>query len=213
MTPSGLYVTVLEKKQGNSGMNSSPWTNWWKARFHNLLSIEWAQTLFTKWSEHREEVYIPKWDDYFMFMALLTAQRSKDPSTQVGACIVNKNNHIVAAGYNGFPKGVSNYAFAWDREGDDPLYTKYMYVSHAEENAIDNRGSRLAEGGRIYVSLHPCNKCAGRIIQNGIKEVIYLSDKYHDKPEATAARWMFREAGVNTRQLVSDRQITLTLGQ
>lgn len=151
------------------------------------------------------------WDEYFMFVALLTAQRSKDPSTQVGACIVNDRQHIVAVGYNGFPRGIDSDELPWDRDNEDALYNKYMYVSHAEENAIDNRGSREAYGARIYVSLYPCNVCAKRIIQNGIKEVVYMSDKYHNEPPFIAARRLFEKAGVATRQLKITSEILLKM--
>ena len=121
------------------------------------------------------------WDEYFMSIAKITAGRSKDPNTQVGACIVSKDNRILSTGYNGAPNNFDDDKFPWDREGN-PLETKYMYVCHAEANAIDNfRGYKKEfENSRIYVDLFPCNECAKKIIQNGIKEVIYLSDKYKD---------------------------------
>ena len=139
------------------------------------------------------------WDDTWMAIAQIAAQRSKDPNTQVGSCIVDKDNHIVGLGYNGFPRGCCNYSLPWDREGD-PLKTKYLYVAHAEGNTIDNSDRNRIIGGTIYTTLYPCNACAIRIIQNGIKEVVYLSDKYHDSNEATAARLMFVMAGVKVRQ-------------
>ena len=119
------------------------------------------------------------WDEYFMAIAKLSAMRSKDPSTQVGACIVGADNRILSIGYNGTPNGFNDDEFPWNREGDN-LNTKYPYVCHAEMNAILNyRGSRKdLEGAKIYVDLFPCNECAKMIIQSGIKEVIYLSDKY-----------------------------------
>ena len=145
------------------------------------------------------------WDDTFMAIAEVMAQRSKDPNTNVGCCIVDNANHIVGTGYNGFPKGISNQMLPWDREGQS-LDTKYMYVAHAEENAIDNSDKNQLQGSRIYVSLFPCNKCAIRIIQNGIKEVIYLSDKYHDSDECIAARKMFDLVGLNTRQFIPKQE-------
>ena len=119
------------------------------------------------------------WDEYFMAVARLSAMRSKDPSTQVGACIVGEKNRILSIGYNGAPNGFDDDIFPWAREGDN-LNTKYMYVCHAEMNAILNyRGSRKdLENAKIYVDLFPCNECAKIIIQSGIKEIIYLSDKY-----------------------------------
>ena len=116
------------------------------------------------------------WDEYFMGVAILAGMRSKDPSTQVGACIVDNDNKILSQGYNGLPRGCSDDEFPWDREGD-MLETKYPYVVHAELNAILNsRGTSLV-GSKIYVALFPCNECAKAIIQSGIKEVVYLSDK------------------------------------
>lgn len=137
------------------------------------------------------------WDDYFMSVAFLSAQRSKDPSTQVGACIVDKENRIVGIGYNGFPRGCSDDALPWAREGED---TKYPYVVHAEANAILNKHTASLEGCRMYVALHPCNECAKLILQSGIREIVYFSDKYHDLPAMGAARRMFDLAGVTTRQ-------------
>ena len=120
-----------------------------------------------------------EWDEYFMAIAKLSAMRSKDPSTQVGACIVSNDNRILSIGYNGAPNGFSDEKFPWGRDGKN-LDTKYPYVCHAELNAILNyRGSKKdLEDARIYVDLFPCNECAKIIIQSGIKEVIYLSDKY-----------------------------------
>ena len=145
------------------------------------------------------------WDEYFMGIAKLSALRSKDPSTQVGACIVSDDNRILSIGYNGAPNGFHDDAFPWDREGD-PLKTKYMYVCHGELNAILNfRGNKKdLEGSKIYVALFPCNECAKSIIQSGIKEVIYLSDKYHDTDSCIASRRLFDECGVTYRQLVLD---------
>ena len=152
-----------------------------------------------------------KWDDIWMVTANVISQRSKDPNTQVGACIVDTSNHIVGLGYNGFPRGCSSNAFPWERVGS-PLDTKYMYVAHAESNAIDNADSDRIIGSRLYVTLFPCNNCAIRIIQNQIKEVIYLSDKYHDSDESIAARRMFTEAGVKmTKFKTSTTSLTIDL--
>ena len=135
------------------------------------------------------------WDEYFMGVALLAAMRSKDPNTQVGACIVDDDNRILSTGYNGFPQGCSDDAFPWGREGSE-VETKYPFVVHAELNAIlNNRGKNLT-GSRLYVALFPCNECAKAIIQAGIKEVIYLSDKYNDAPLTVASRRMLEAAGV-----------------
>ena len=143
-----------------------------------------------------------EWDEYFMAIAKLSAMRSKDPSTQVGACIVSNDNRILSIGYNGAPNGFSDEKFPWGRDGKN-LDTKYPYVCHAELNAILNyRGSKKdLEDARIYVDLFPCNECAKEIIQSGIKEVIYLSDKYKDTEETIASKRLFDICGVKYRQL------------
>jgi len=140
------------------------------------------------------------WDEYFMGIALLSAQRSKDPNTQVGAAIVDQRNKIVGIGYNGFPIGCSDDLLPWAREAEDINQTKYPYVVHAEVNAILNSTKDLY-GARMYVALFPCNECAKLIIQSGIKEVIYLSDKYKDSSSVKAAKKMFDMAGVKYRRL------------
>ena len=152
------------------------------------------------------------WEEYFMAIAELSALRSKDPSTQVGACIVNHGKRIIGIGYNGFPTGCSDDELPWDREGEF-LDTKYPYVCHAEMNAITNSSNKpQLEGATMYVSLFPCNECAKLIVQVGIKEVVYLSDKYHEEPVFVAARRIFDMAGVSYRQLVVEHDsITLTL--
>lgn len=141
------------------------------------------------------------WDEYFMGVALLASKRSKDPNTQVGACIVDQNNVILTTGYNGFPKGCSDDEFPWDREGEN---TKYPYVVHAELNAILNASGKDLKGSRIYVDLFPCNECAKAIIQSGIKEVIYLSDKYADTPATQASKLMLTTSGVKLTQMHPD---------
>lgn len=135
---------------------------------------------------------ISKWN-YFMSLAFLSARRSKDPSTQVGACIANPKGRIVGLGYNGFPNGCKD-AFPWSREGEG-LNTKYPFVVHAEVNAILNATGSV-ENSTIYCTLYPCNTCAQVIVQAGIKEMIYYSDKYHDADFTKAARWIFLKAGV-----------------
>ncbi len=144
------------------------------------------------------------WDEYFMGIAKLSALRSKDPSTQVGACIVSGDNRILSIGYNGAPNGFCDDAFPWDRTGE-ALETKYLYVCHAELNAILNfRGNKKdLENAKIYVALFPCNECAKAIIQSGIKEVIYLSDKYHDEVNMIASRRLLDECGVVYRKFES----------
>lgn len=155
----------------------------------------------------KREDYL-SWDEYFMGIAMLSSYRSKDPSTQVGACIVNDKNRIMSVGYNGFPAGCSDDDFPWERQGD--VYdTKYAYVCHAELNAIlNNRGGTL-DGCRIYVALFPCNECAKAIIQSGIKEVVYLSDKYADTPTTRASKRMFEAAGVKLTKLTTTKKTVL----
>lgn len=142
------------------------------------------------------------WDEYFMAIAKLSAMRSKDPSTQVGACIVSDDNRILSIGYNGAPNGFNDEKFPWGREGEN-LNTKYPYVCHAEMNAILNfRGSKKdLEKSKIYVDLFPCNECAKIIIQSGIKNVIYLSDKYANSENNIASRTLFDECGVTYKKL------------
>ena len=135
------------------------------------------------------------WDEYFMGVAHLAGMRSKDPNTQVGACIVSNNNKILSMGYNGFPQGCSDDEFPWERDGDT-LDTKYAFVTHSELNAILNYRGGSLEGTKLYVSLFPCNECAKAIIQAGIKTVVYASDKYDGTPNNIAAKKMFDAAGV-----------------
>ena len=150
------------------------------------------------------------WDEYFMGIAMLAARRSKDPNTQVGACIVSQDNIIISTGYNGMPKGCSDDEFPWDRKGENEAATKYPYVVHAELNAILNVSGRDLRGSRIYVALFPCNECAKAIIQSGIKEVIYLSDKYHDTMLNLVSKRMLSAAGVKFTQLKTTvKSITL----
>ena len=138
------------------------------------------------------------WDEYFMGVAMLAARRSKDPNTQVGACIVSKDNIIISTGYNGLPNGCSDDEYPWDRQGEE---TKYPYVVRAELNAILNANGRDLRGSRLYVALFPCNECAKAIIQSGVKEVLYLSDKYAQTPATIASKRMLDSAGVTYRQL------------
>lgn len=154
----------------------------------------------------KREGYI-SWDEYFMGVAMLAAKRSKDPNTQVGACIVNQDNIILSTGYNGFPKGCSDDVFPWEREGAD---TKYPFVVHAELNAILNCNGKSLKGAKIYVALFPCNECAKAIIQSGISQVLYLSDKYAASEATLASKRMLAAAGVSFRQLKpSLEQLTL----
>ena len=147
------------------------------------------------------------WDEYFMGVAMLAARRSKDPSTQVGACIVSQDNIIISTGYNGMPKGCSDDEFPWDRSGEE---TKYPFVVHAELNAILNANGRDLRNSKLYVALFPCNECTKAIIQSGIAEVFYLSDKYSGTPTNVASKRMLDAAGVKYTQLHTGiRSITL----
>ena len=159
----------------------------------------------------KREEYL-SWDEYFMGVAMLSGMRSKDPNTQVGCCIVSQENRILSMGYNGFPVGCSDDEFPWEREGDSPLETKYVYTTHSELNAILNyKGGSLA-GAKLYVSLFPYNECAKAIIQCGIKEVIYDSDKYADTPSVIASKRMMEAAGVQYHQYRrTGREIKFTI--
>ena len=152
------------------------------------------------------------WDEYFMSIAKLSALRSKDPNTQVGACIVSSDNRILSCGYNGAPNGFSDVEFPWARDGE-PLETKYMYVCHAELNAILNyRGYRKdMEGAKIYVDLFPCNECAKAIVQSGIKTVIYASDKYNGTEGNIASKKLLNECGVKYIKFESDKELNIDL--
>lgn len=149
------------------------------------------------------------WDDYFMGVSLLAADRSKDPSTQVGACIVSDDNRILSTGYNGFPQGCSDDDFPWNRD-TSAGETKYNFVVHAELNAILNAGGKSLVGSRIFVSLFPCHECAKAIIQAGVKEVVYLSDKYNGTVSDNASKRMLNAAGVTlTKMKPTKAQIVL----
>ena len=149
------------------------------------------------------------WDEYFMGVAMLSAMRSKDPNTQVGACIVSPEHKILSMGYNGFPTGCSDDAFTWERNGED---NKYFYSTHSELNAILNYRGGSIEGASIFVTLFPCNECAKAIIQSGIKEVVYADDKYSMTPGVIASKKMLNAAGIKLRRYVpKGRQIILDL--
>ena len=151
------------------------------------------------------------WDEYFIGVALLSAQRSKDNNTQVGACIVNQENKIVSVGYNGMPTGCNDDDMPWEREGAF-LDTKYAFVCHAELNAILNRNSSSLKDCRLYVTLFPCNECAKAIIQSGIKEVIFLDNKYADAESTKASMMMFKLADIECRVYTkTNHNITISL--
>lgn len=151
------------------------------------------------------------WEEYFMSIAILSAMRSKDPSTQVGACIVNKENRIVSVGYNGFPRGCSDDDFPWTK-GEDVEDSKYLYVTHAELNAILNcRGANLT-GTKIFVTHFPCNECTKAIIQSGIEEVIYLENPHNDRKDIMASQKMFNAANIRYREYsLSKKQISFKI--
>lgn len=159
---------------------------------------------------HKRDGYLT-WDEYFMGVAMLSGMRSKDPNSQVGACIVSENNKILSMGYNGFPKGCSDDVFPWAREGE-PLDTKYLYVTHSELNAILNYRGGSLEGAKMYVTLFPCNECAKAIIQTGIKTLVYDCDKYASTPSVVASKRMLDAAGVRYYQYTrTGREILLNV--
>jgi dCMP deaminase len=188
-----------------------------KHYYHQEIETEAQLKDFEDWKRKHQIVeknrsdYL-SWDEYFMAIAKLSAMRSKDPSTQVGACIVGKNNRILSIGYNGAPNGFEDEAFPWDRNGN-ALDTKYPYVCHGEMNAILNYSGnrRDFENAKIYVDLFPCNECAKLIIQSGINEVIYLSDKYAETDNVIAAKRLFDICGIKYNQLAKEKQKVLTL--
>lgn len=140
------------------------------------------------------------WDEYFMAVAKLAGMRSKDPNSQVGSCIVSQDNKILSMGYNGFPVGCSDDEYPWSREDEDPLNTKYLYVTHSELNAILNYRGGSLEGSKMYVSMFPCNECAKAIIQAGIKTLIYDVNKYPESASVLASMRMLKSAGVEVKK-------------
>lgn len=159
-------------------------------------------------TKNKREDYL-QWDEYFMATAFLAAKRSKDPTCQVGACIVDEDHKIVGIGYNGFPIGCSDDDFPWVKNTDDPLDSKYMYVCHAEVNAILNKNSSTVKGCTLYVALFPCNECAKIIIQSRIKEIVYMSDKHSHKPQTVASKKMLDAAGVKYWQFIPKNKTIL----
>lgn len=148
------------------------------------------------------------WNEYFMGIAILSSMRSKDPNTQVGACIVNKDNKIVAVGYNGFPIGITDESFPWNSQGDF-LNTKYPYVCHAELNAILNRVNTEISGCILYTTLFPCNECTKAIIQSGIEKIVYLSDKYKESDIVKASKKMLDTVGIKYTKFTSNKKSLL----
>lgn len=160
----------------------------------------------------REDYII--WADYFMGIACLSAKRSKDPNRQVGACIVNSDNKIIGIGYNGMPNGCSDDVMPWAKIASNVLDTKYMYVCHAEMNAIMNKNEGNMKGCTIYVTLFPCNECTKLIIQAGITKVLYLLDKHPDDPKSVASRTLLKIAGIEFRKFVpAQKEIVINFFQ
>ena len=181
-------ATTIEK-ENKKGLNFCDLM--WNEAKYDVLSVK----------VRKKQDYL-SWDDYFMSMAFLTSQRSKDPNTQVGACIVDSNKRIVGLGYNGFPSGCSDDCLPWARVAESQLHTKYMYVCHAEVNAILNKGSADVRGATLYVALFPCNDCSKVIIQAGIQEVVFMNDQYRDTDSCIASRILLQLAGVQLRKYV-----------
>ena len=149
----------------------------------------------------------PDWDHYFMGVALLSAKRSKDPRTQVGACLVSEEKKIIGIGYNGFPRGISDDEYSWE-SSQDYLNSKYPYVVHAEVNSIMNATTSL-KGATLYVTLFPCNECAKLLIQAGIKEIVYLSDEKADQLATMASKRMLHSVGIKLRQFAENIEVNI----
>lgn len=149
------------------------------------------------------------WDDTFMLLAQLIAQRSKDPRTQTGSVVVDERNVVLGLGYNGFPRNIDQDALPWGAEQDEWVYSKYPYSVHSERNAIYN-ANKSVEGGRVFCTLFPCNECAKTIIQCGIREVIYMDDKYINEEYSIAAKKMFDLAGVRVRKLIPSKKMQIS---
>lgn len=151
------------------------------------------------------------WDQYFMGIALLSAERSKDPHTRVGACIVDTENKILSVGYNGMPSGCSDDEYPWNSDGE-PIDTKYLYVCHAELNALLNYSGFRLRGARIYTTLFPCNECTKALIQSGIREVVFREDKYSDTASVISAKKMMKSAGIRYRKYAeAEKEVNLHL--
>ncbi|CAD6208200.1 GSCOCG00010452001-RA-CDS [Cotesia congregata] len=149
------------------------------------------------------------WDDLFMGIAFMAGTRSKDPCTQVGACIVDQHKRIVSVGYNGMPEGCHDDKFPWGKDPNDPLKNKHTFVCHAELNAILNRHGADIRGSTIFVSLFPCNQCAKLIIQSGLKEIVYYCDKHAEKPSTIASKMMLDAASIKYRVYVPEKKVIL----
>ncbi|XP_053399602.1 deoxycytidylate deaminase-like [Mercenaria mercenaria] len=149
-------------------------------------------------SKNKKRSNYLNWEEYFMGIALITAQRSKDPNRQVGSCIVNAEKRIIGTGYNGMPNGCSDDVLPWGKNSPEKLKNKDYYVCHSEMNAIVNKMSSDVRGSTIYVTYFPCNECAKLLIQAGIKQVVYYEDNYKEVSEAS--RKMLKMARVKTKK-------------
>lgn len=147
----------------------------------------------------KKQIKTISWDTYFMSIAILSAQRSKDPSSKVGACIVSDEHRVLSLGYNGMPSGIDETKISWERQADSELDTKYPYVCHAELNAILNSNHNL-KNSTCYVTLFPCNECAKAIIQSGIKKVVYLEEKYPDSLQDIASKKLLSLANIKVEK-------------
>ncbi|VDL74196.1 unnamed protein product [Nippostrongylus brasiliensis] len=157
----------------------------------------------------KREGYL-QWEDYFMAIAKLAAMRSKDPSTQVGCAIVNRENKVIGTGYNGFPVGIDDDLLPWTKGSANPGENKHAYVVHAEVNAIINKSMNCIEGCTMYTTMLPCNECAKIIIQTRIAEVVFLKDRPIGNWQYDATRRMFDLAGVKyTKFQPSTNSITI----
>lgn len=205
----GLRIKTYSPPGREIGSSCGEFT---KHYYHEEIETPEQLKEFERW-ENKHKIYennrndYISWDEYYMGVAILSEQRSKDPSTQVGACIVSKDNRILSMGYNGTPNGINDECFNWSRNGDI-LSNKYAYVIHAEVNAILNYKGNMRDmnGAILYVTLFPCNECAKFIVQSGIKKIVYLSDKYRDKKETIAAKRLFSNCGISLVQYKSPRE-------
>lgn len=189
--PAPAIVCFLKQKPSESGAKRLQRQSKEHLAIIDRFSYNVSEVLFMKRSDYLS------WDEFFMGLAVLSSMRSKDPSTQVGACIVDKDKKIVSVGYNGMPHCCSDDVFPWDR--GEGLSSKYLYVCHAELNAILNCHYGTVRGCTIYCTLFPCNECAKAIIQSGISEVVYLCDKYAETDSVRASKRMLESAGIKCR--------------
>ena len=151
------------------------------------------------------------WDDTFIMIAQVIAQRSKDPSTQTGAVVVDEDNIVLGLGYNGWAKGVKEGHFSWSKDyglnKKDILNTKYPYVVHAEVNAILS-SNKSVKGAKLYCYLFPCSECTKVIIQSGVKEVIYEDDRQDQNSNNFAvSKKLFDLSGVKHRKYNSKKKL------